>query len=565
VLQAINNHPFRLYGYTPGKPKILNLITCLFLHDGYFHLFGNMLFLFLAGCAIEDGWGRPLYLAFYLVSGIVASLTFQIANSHSMIPLVGASGAIAGLMGAFLVRFAKTKIRFFYIFFLFLIRTGSFHAPAYVVLPLWFGEQLLYAWWYEGKSGVAFSAHVGGFAFGAALAVILKFTEFEEKYIAPSIEKKVSLQQNPLFLKGIQLAEIKDYPGALIYLQKVVREDPNHFEAFMEMKRIAEVTGDRKGYNRNMAGIFDLLLRNRDFDLFVDLYTQYKDHPFRDVLPARTLMAIGLFYEEQGDIPAAIGNLESLVENYNVDPLTMKAYAKLGRLYLDKLNDRTKAILMLREAYFHQQASQDWRSALAIEMKKYELTPDDLGGVALQTINVRSVSRETTTVAKAVPSLQAGQQISVASTAEPMTIQSERASASLNVAQCKVEKMALNGLILSTQSKRGELSWKKIQQVCVASLKELQTGNNSLVIDLIVQSGAAKKMIYRLLGSELNFDQIFPRVEQSFDEGYQNLMGIILRNSNAKCVPDKNRVMGPNYLVFSTIEEYENFLQQNVM
>ncbi|HSE42452.1 MAG TPA: rhomboid family intramembrane serine protease [Acidobacteriota bacterium] len=571
VLHAINNHPFRHYGYTPAKPKVLNLITCLFLHDGYFHLFGNLLFLFLAGCAIEDGWGRPLYLGFYLISGIIASLTFQLANSQSMIPLVGASGAIAGLMGAFLVRFAKTKIRFFYIFFLFLIRTGSFYAPAYVVLPLWFGEQVLYAWLYEGKAGVAFSAHVGGFAFGAAVALIMKFTEFEEKYIAPSIEKKVSLQQSPLFLKGIQLAEIKDYPGALIHLQKVVREDPNHFEAFMEMRRIAEVTGDRKGYNRNMAGIFDLLLRNRDFDLFVDLYTQYKDHPFRDLLPARTLMAIGLFFEEQGDIPAAIGNLEALVDHYDADPLSMKAYAKMARLFLDKLNDRSKALEMLREAYFHPQASQDWRSALGIEMKKYGLTPDDLGGVALQSVAATSTAisesnRQPVALAEHAQVIQTAPQIPAPSQSEAMTIPSVGTRGDLNVAQCKIDKIGLNGLVLSNQAKRGELPWKRIHQICVASLKELQrAGNNSLVIDLVVNpAGGQHKVIYRLLGTELNFDRIFPRVEQSFDEGYQNLMGIILRNSNAKCVPDKNRVMGPNYLLFSTMEEYENFLQQNV-
>jgi membrane associated rhomboid family serine protease len=572
VVRAINAHPFREYGYAPAKPRILGLFTCLFLHDGYFHLFGNMLFLYLAGCAIEDIWGRPLYIAFYLISGVVASLTFQIANSNSMSPLVGASGAIAGLMGAFLVRLAKTRIRFFY-FILLLFKKGTFYAPAYIMLPLWLLQQIAYGYLYEGEGGVAFSAHIGGFVFGAIVAVVIKMTELEERYIAPSIEKKVSLEQNPLFLKGVQLAESKDYPGALIHLQKVVREDPNHFEAFMEMRRIAELTGDRKGYNRNMAGIFDLLLRNRDYDLFIDLYAQYKDHPFRDALPARTLLAIGLFFEEQGDFPAAITNLEALVETYNADPISMKAYSKLARLHLDKLNDRPKALEALRESYFHSQSTQDWRSALAIEMKKYGLTPEDLGSVVSPTQAapkptvpqaVPTATMERVAVASppkvpqvSVPKLQPG--------AEPATLPSASFDASAgygDVVRCKLEKIGLNGLILSNQSTVGQLPWKRIRGISVASLKELKPGN-TMVIDLIVQSGAEqKRMIYRILGSELNFDRIFPRVEQSFDEGYQNLIGIILRNSQAKCFPDRNRVIGPNYLVFSSMSDYDSQLQQ---
>ena len=90
----------------------------MFLHAGYMHLIGNMLFLFLAGCAIEDFWGRPLFIAFYFVSGIVATVSFQIVSGNSLVALVGASGAVPGLMGAFMIRLAKTQIRFFYLLFL---------------------------------------------------------------------------------------------------------------------------------------------------------------------------------------------------------------------------------------------------------------------------------------------------------------------------------------------------------------------------------------------------------------------------------------------------------------
>ena len=579
IVQISNNHPFRQFGYIPGKPKVLALITCMFLHAGYMHLIGNMLFLFLAGCAIEDVWGRPLFIAFYFVSGIVATISFQIASSNSMVALVGASGAVAGLMGAFLIRLAKTQIRFFYLLFLlfFGFRTGTFNAPAYLMLPLWFLQQVVYASFHEGEGGVAFSAHIGGFVFGAAIALVMKFTQVEEKFIAPSIERKVSLEQNPLFLKGVQLAESKDYTGALIHLQKVVREDPSHFEAFMEMRRIAELNQDSKSYNRNMAGIFDLLLRNRDYDLFVDLYTQYKDHPYRDLLPARTLMSIALFFEENGDIPAAMAHLEMLVEKYSDDQLTMKAHSKLARLYLEKLDDRVKAIGALREAYFHSQSTQDWRSGLTIEMKKYGLTVDDLGRVTMPStpqsnapkvpISVPIVERNE--VAQPAPVIAPAQKAPVKSAPEPMMIPSisfDGTHEDWNVVPCRIEKIGLKGVILSNQSKTGLLPWKRIRAISVTSVKHASPSGNELVIDLVVQQASDQtRIVYRVIGAELKFDRIFPRVEQSFEEAYQNLIGILIKNSGARCVPDRNRVTGPNFLVFPSISEYEVFLQQQTI
>ncbi len=223
IIAALNDDPFRRYGYVPAEPHFMNLFSCMFMHAGFFHLFGNMLFLFLAGCAIEDVWGRPLYIAFYLVGGLIATEAHQVIYPESTTPLVGASGAIAGLMGAFLIRLAKTRIRFFYLVWLlfFGIRTGTFLAPAYIVLPLWLLEQFLTASVDKGSGGgVAVWAHIGGFVFGAGVAIVMKLTRLEKKFIAPAIEKKVSLEQNPLFLKGMQLTENKDYPGARFVFKK---------------------------------------------------------------------------------------------------------------------------------------------------------------------------------------------------------------------------------------------------------------------------------------------------------------------------------------------------------
>jgi len=104
--------PLTRYAYTPGQNNIPGLITSQFLHSGWLHLIGNMLFLWLSGGTVEDRWGRILFPIFYLSAGVVAALVQKAVSPHSVVPLIGASGAIAGVMGAFVIKFAKTRIQF---------------------------------------------------------------------------------------------------------------------------------------------------------------------------------------------------------------------------------------------------------------------------------------------------------------------------------------------------------------------------------------------------------------------------------------------------------------------
>ncbi len=126
------------FGYIPADPSLLALFTSMFLHGGWMHLLGNMLFLWLVGGSLEDRWGRVCFSVFYIASGVVAALIHGAMIPQSHVPMVGASGAIAGLMGAFLVRLATTRIRFFYWFIIF---RGAFSVPAYVALPFWLLQQ----------------------------------------------------------------------------------------------------------------------------------------------------------------------------------------------------------------------------------------------------------------------------------------------------------------------------------------------------------------------------------------------------------------------------------------
>ena len=148
----------------------LTLLTSMFLHGGFMHLAGNMLYLWIFGDNIEDILGKPVFLLFYFICGIVAALSQALPNPSSQIPMIGASGAISGVLGAYVVFFPKKKIKVAipFGFFLQILRL-----PAYVVLIFWFVLQLINGANAGSGGGIAFGAHIGGFVAGVVLAPML--------------------------------------------------------------------------------------------------------------------------------------------------------------------------------------------------------------------------------------------------------------------------------------------------------------------------------------------------------------------------------------------------------
>ena len=150
----------------PDKNVLAALLTSMFLHADLVHLGMNMLFLWVFGNNIEDAKGKPLYLLFYLAAGIAATLAHVALDPGSTIPLVGASGAIAGVMGSYLVLFPRVQIRTLIVFFLIMFRD----IEARWLLGLWFVSQFFIGQ----DSGVAWAAHVGGFVFGVLAGFVWK-------------------------------------------------------------------------------------------------------------------------------------------------------------------------------------------------------------------------------------------------------------------------------------------------------------------------------------------------------------------------------------------------------
>lgn len=161
---------FYTYGLVPAYINENGLdygvITHMFLHGGWMHLLGNMLFLWIFGDNMEDALGHAKFAGFYLASGLCAAAFQYFADPSADIPMVGASGAIAGVLGGYLLLYPRARVD---VLFIFIIFFRIFAIPAWAVLGVWFGLQILSN---GANDGVAYMAHIGGFIGGAVMAGI---------------------------------------------------------------------------------------------------------------------------------------------------------------------------------------------------------------------------------------------------------------------------------------------------------------------------------------------------------------------------------------------------------
>ena len=167
------------FGLIPSDFSIFTMFTSMFLHGGIAHILGNMWFLWLFGDNVESTLGHVKYAFFYIICGVAASLCQVLMNPGSEIPMVGASGAIAGVLGLYMVRFPHARV---HVFVFIIIFFTTIRVPAMIVLGFWFFNQLTNGMGTLGldtTGGVAWFAHVGGFIAGIMLHQAFKLIRFE--------------------------------------------------------------------------------------------------------------------------------------------------------------------------------------------------------------------------------------------------------------------------------------------------------------------------------------------------------------------------------------------------
>lgn len=315
--------------FVPSRPEALGLLGHMFLHGGFWHLFGNVLFLFVTAPFLEDVYGRVLFSMLYVLGGLFAAGAHGLLTPRPDLPLIGASGALAAVMGAFLVRLGRSHIRFLFIPILFLpVIRFRFALPAFVVLPLWLGEQLLAARLLP-DAPVAWWAHIGGFAFGMAVAIGLKLFDVEERWIDPSIEARIGWSQDPAILKANDARAAGAFVTARNSARAVLAKHPGNVDAWRSLLDTELASGRRPEAASAAARLAERYVATGENGLAIALDEEVGEL-LADVLPARFFLAGASAREKAGDTDGAWCELEGLVARIPKDSASVRAALKMA-------------------------------------------------------------------------------------------------------------------------------------------------------------------------------------------------------------------------------------------
>jgi len=367
------SHPFLRYGFIPTKFRLSTLITYAFLHGGWLHLLFNMFFFFIVAPNLEDIWGRPVFLGLYLASAVAAVLVHAAVHPGSVEPCVGASGAVAGLMGAFAYRFARTKMVVWYILLLIIYPyTGTVSVPAYLLFGFWFVLQLFWGVVVKsapGVSNIAYWAHIGGFAFGFAVAVLFEKAGIERKYIKPRVEEKVSpeVALDTRLTRALELSSAGDHKGAIALLEDYLEDNPHsdfakleRVKSYIELGRVPsdadEVLASMIGqpdFGKDAAAlylkacridsefclrsdamlrVFRILERASDFERARKVFEILVSKFSQDARMPATYLSMARLSKRAGDMRYARGLLQEMLARYPHDPLSDLAKGELRKM-----------------------------------------------------------------------------------------------------------------------------------------------------------------------------------------------------------------------------------------
>ena len=296
------------------------LITYQFMHAGWIHLLGNMLFLYVFGLNVEDRLGRIGFVFFYLVGGIVAGLA-HIADSHA--PVVGASGAISAVTGAFLALFPRTRLRVLLMFFF----IGVFWIPAWWLIALAIAKDLVFQG-FAGRDNVARLAHLGGYAYGFALCFALLWWKVipRETYDLFSIGRQAKRRR--------EFREIANQSGSpwASDIPKNSRESKRD----EQRRALDEAAMDER------TQISALIAEGR-LDESADRYGKAIDHFQNFALPREVLIAIGNHFFSQGRYELAADAYGRMIDRFPNDAETPRAMLMLALVNARYLNDPIRA------------------------------------------------------------------------------------------------------------------------------------------------------------------------------------------------------------------------------
>jgi membrane associated rhomboid family serine protease len=365
------------YAFVPAKPTAISYLTANFLHGGWLHLIGNMWFLWLAGFVLEDVWGRGVYTAFYLIAGAAALQFHAWSNPGSMIPTLGASGAVAALMGAFLIRFPKMKIEMAWFFLMrpFLFR---FKAAAYWLLPLWLLLEVFYGT-LSGSSGVAHWAHVGGFLFGALAALGLHYTGLEHK-TNKAIEEKITWTPEAEIDQASGMMDHGQLDEAAAMLNAHLAVKPDSLDGWNLVKQIYWRKQEAAAFQQATLRTCALHLKARNAEAAWKDYEEFLNCGGESV-PADTWLELCKAADDLQSYDRALYEYQRLAEAYPNERQGLMAHLGAAKICLKRLNRPQDALGFYQAAAASTIPHLDWEQNIQAGIKEAKAAID--GGASL--------------------------------------------------------------------------------------------------------------------------------------------------------------------------------------
>jgi membrane associated rhomboid family serine protease len=524
-MAAVDHQPIRKYGLIPSRGFAqVGWLTYMFLHAGWMHILGNFLFFYLVGPILEDVWGRLVYLSFYLIGGLAAALAQFLAERHSGIAIVGASGAIAACMGAFMLRFASRRVRMFY--FIWVVRpfTGTFLMRAWLWALLWVGSEI-FSFLVQGAhgSGVAVLAHIGGFGFGAAFALGLKATGIERKHLAPAVEKthEAWVQHPGIERAGGLLAE-GDRAGAHAAFAEVLREQPHNRDAAVALARLELEAGHLQAGSRFLERALSADITRNDNDLIratvEDLGTAFSPAALKPGIAYRVAQAL-----EEGGNPG----------------LAERTFAASGAA-----GGGLGAKALLRAAELRIASHTDVKGAA-----QYLDSLAAIPGVAPEVL-AKAQELRRSVESSGVPGGGRGISLEDGPAASPdrPVVRSARLVA--------MEPTALQ--IEDETQRRMAMPMRNVLAVAVGVIPSPDGGGRNLVLtDVVLQWGGVgqRASVVRFSGGALSLPKLFPGVAPR--DAFGQFLARLFEASGASGIPDKDAMLKGEYARYDSIAAFE--------
>ncbi len=525
--ESIDSSLLSRFGLVPASFEASHLVSYQFLHAGWLHLIFNLLMLFVVGPFVEDVWGRPLYAAFYLAAGAAAGAMFAVRYPDLQMPLVGASGAIAGVMGAFLVRYLKSKIRFLVWLG---VPIGPFAAPAWIIFPMWFAIQLFSAQSLEQHlpegGGVAFWAHVWGFLFGVVFAAVMAQLKVEQRYLHRAIESKVTVLDNAVVDQAVGQARAGDLHGAVAALEAELAGHPENVDAAIALWNMCTANGDASRAGPAMAKVIENAVRGGDTQLIIthwdDILVNHPDIAIEPLLAVR----LAEILDGEQRVVSAVETLE-LGHSRTSEKTPMPVLLRMAKLAL--LLEAPNAGGIVQTALNHHELPADARPELEVA----------LWGLARQASD-REMAR----------------QASIGKSEEPLAA-IEGGDRSLYVTDSVPMSLDGHTLTVDVAGILQQIDLHTLQAVAVGIVAREQAKSVAVMDLLLDPPGAGSDLVrsFRIFGDTFDPRAFFPGDDQL--TAFRAMAVHVLDVSLASPLPDWETARGQPFRAFQSLADYE--------